>query len=538
MTDTPLGSVETDDTVSTLPPATSARTVGLGAIWNMAAYLLPQILTLALSVIIARKLGPDLQGVQSYLSFIAMTVGTIFGLGLPSAIEQAISRYLGEGRPALVRAFGFWAVRSTVIPAVLSFVTVLIVGRFAYPAYAMAWLAAAIASAMVTTHAVASQGLNGLHEFRIPSGIGVATQLIVSTVSALALLFLGIGVTELLAINAVGTVVSAVLTMRAFMRHLPREQRQSHTALSSELSTAKRAALSFAGVSGIVVLLETIVAKRSEFVFLGWLHHDRPREMAFYSVAFACATAVAAIPQALVSVAMPVVSRMIASGDHARMRAGYHQAQKLLLIVSAPAAGGVLGCGSALIFVAYGHDYAESAKLVLIACVAPIVAGPLGGLAGASLLGSGNPKAAVRAQVIAAVVTVLADIALIWPFAALGATIAASLGLIAGTWSLQSQARKELSFAPIGLDAWWNALVSAVATAVPGLVLLAVGAPDLVTLFGGALLGVVACLLVWTIIKPLSPGHLQLIGSIVSKLPPAGQRALDRVVHYEGTRRR
>ncbi|GMA20584.1 oligosaccharide flippase family protein [Arsenicicoccus piscis] len=520
--------------------SSSARTIGLGAIWNVGAYLLPQVMTLALSVLVARTLGPTEQGVQSYLMFIAMTVGTIFGLGLPSAVEQAVSRYVGEGRPALVRAFGHWAVRSTAIPAVLSFVTVWGIGQLQYTEWAYAWVAAAVAGAMVTTHAVVAQGLNGLHEFRTPSGIGVSCQL-VAAFGCVFVLLTGGGVAEFVAVQAAGMVASAVLTMSAFLRHLPRAGETGPGEVQPDrpmLREASHAALRFATISGVVVLLDTIVARRSEFVFLALFHHDRPTEIAFYSVAFAAAIAVAQVPAALVSVALPVVSRLIASGDHARVRTGYHSAQRLLLMLSAPAAGLLLGCGGALVLLAYGHEYEKSAHLLLIATIAPVLFGPIGSLASASLLGSGVPRAAVRAQLVAATVTVVADVALIWPFASYGAAVAGGLGILAGTASLMHQARRRLEVPAVGAEVWTKVVLTIVAAALPGALLtLVVGSHELVVLLVGGVGGLICVGLTWTIIRPLTGDHLAMVSAVVSRLPARGRRVLESFVSYEGRRR-
>ncbi|MCE1179137.1 MAG: polysaccharide biosynthesis C-terminal domain-containing protein [Micrococcales bacterium] len=496
--------------------SSGARAIGLGAMWNVGAYLIPQILTLILSIIVARMLGPTEQGVQSYIMFIAVTVGALLGLGLPNAVEQVISSSLGEGRPELVRYAGWMAIKISAIPAVLSGLIVLGIGRLQYSDWPVAWAFAALAAAMVTTHAVVAQGLNGLHEFRVPSAVGLACAFLAFLAIAIALP-LGGGVNAVVIATAMGMIVSATVTTLLFTRRLP-------TGALPAVPTAERVALRrkvgrFAVMSGALVVLETVVAKRSEFVFLALFHHDRADQIAYFSVAFAAATAAAQVPRALSSVTLPVVSRLIGAGNIARVRTGYHSAQRLMLLVSAPLAGLLLACGGSLVLVAYGERYLTAAHLLLITTVGPMVAGPITSLASAALLGADRASRAVRAQLVAAVVTIIADLALIPPFAAYGAAVASTLGTIVGCATALHQARATLDVPAVGARTWLHVLGSAAASALPGLALLLAGVPHLVTLIGGGLLGLVTATLYFRLAKPLRIEDRDLAAPMLMRAP-------------------
>src|SRR3954471_19128101 len=75
--------------------ATSAPSIVSGGLWTLLSRVLPQAQLLVLSIVVARYLGPDEMGRQSYIAFVALALVQAATAGLPGALSRFISELLG-----------------------------------------------------------------------------------------------------------------------------------------------------------------------------------------------------------------------------------------------------------------------------------------------------------------------------------------------------------------------------------------------------------------------------------------------------------
>src|SRR3954464_11663969 len=78
--------------------ATSAPAIVSGGLWTLLSRVLPQAQLLVLSIVVARYLGPDEMGRQSYIAFVALTLVQAATAGLPGAISRFVGELLGSRR--------------------------------------------------------------------------------------------------------------------------------------------------------------------------------------------------------------------------------------------------------------------------------------------------------------------------------------------------------------------------------------------------------------------------------------------------------
>src|SRR6478609_3416782 len=78
--------------------ATSAPAIVSGGLWTLLSRVLPQAQLLILSIVVARYLGPDEMGRQSYIAFVALACVQAATAGLPAALSRFISELLGAKR--------------------------------------------------------------------------------------------------------------------------------------------------------------------------------------------------------------------------------------------------------------------------------------------------------------------------------------------------------------------------------------------------------------------------------------------------------
>ena len=72
--------------------ATNAPAIVSGGLWTLLSRVLPQAQLLVLSIVVARYLGPDEMGRQSYIAFVALALVQAATAGLPGALEPLHQR--------------------------------------------------------------------------------------------------------------------------------------------------------------------------------------------------------------------------------------------------------------------------------------------------------------------------------------------------------------------------------------------------------------------------------------------------------------
>jgi O-antigen/teichoic acid export membrane protein len=198
----------------------------------------------------------------------------------------------------------------------------------------------------------------------------------------------------------------------------------------------------FTALLGASLVVEFVVAKRSEFVFLERFSIDR--EIAFYSVAFAAVTAAGRLPSALVQLVLPAVSTLVGAGQHGRIGTGYARAMRLVLTVSLPLAAGAVVLGPLAVRAVYGESYARAGAVLAVLAPVPLLLGPLAAISSATLNAYGRLRAPLLWGVFAVSVTLALDLLLIPNLASIGAALANNGGQIAGTLPLLVLARRHI----------------------------------------------------------------------------------------------
>jgi O-antigen/teichoic acid export membrane protein len=400
---------------------TAGTSVARGGMWNLASRSVPQLYVIVLSIAAARFLGPHDFGRQSFIAFVELSVVMLLTAGLPTSLIRYVADALGRGEPQTARGLFRWA-RLTMTTPTLAAAVILGGLGLGGAEPRLAWLSAGVAAAAGIFSRVAISFLNGLQRWRETSvvallGGGAATAL------SVAVLALGGGITGMFAVEAVGvTIMCVALTVIA-------RRREPELGPDVYLSAAvRRAALRYAGIASITVLLTFIIWRRSEFFVLD--HYSTATQIGFYSIAFAASTAPTLILQGLTSAVTPAVSTMLGAGEVQRIHAGFARALRLLLLLPLPTTAAALALGPAAVRIAYGRGFdGATTPLLIILCLMPLMA--LVNLSASLLGGLGRLGVSVGAGVIASIVDIGLSFLLIPGHGAIGAAIANSAAQVA-----------------------------------------------------------------------------------------------------------
>jgi O-antigen/teichoic acid export membrane protein len=403
--------------------ATTATSVARGGIWNTAAAVVPQLYTLAISIVAARVLGPDDMGRQSFIGFVAVVVSIIVAAGFPIAVTRHVAEQLGAGRaealPDLVR----WAWKLAAGGALTAFVGLMLaVVTGMEPT--LAWFFAAVLSAGLVLSKVPSSFLIGVQRWREVSTIGLISGF-VSTIALVSVLLAGGGISGMLAVQATITLWTLGWTTLRARRRLG-----ELTPTSVPDPEVHRRTVRYALVASIGVPITIVIWFRFEFFFLDRFSADS--EIAIYSIAFAAVNALVLIPQMLGTTIAPAFATLFGAGQNRRIRTGYSRSLRVLLLLTLPLTAGALAVGPEFLTVVYGEEYREAGRLlVIMLLLLPLI--PLYHVSASLLVGLGLQRVPLIVGAIGAVITILLDLVLISRYDAVGAALGNAGGQLVTT---------------------------------------------------------------------------------------------------------
>ena len=398
----------------------SGGTVLRGGLWHMANLVVPQFYSLVASIVAARFLGPEGMGRQSYIAFVALSMTLLLSASMWVSLVRYIGETIGRGEAGAVRGLLAWAWRIQGVAAALGGAAILAIA-LAGAEPEGAWLLAAAITTASILHAVPSAILTGLQLFKQASIVGLTTGL-AATAATIVVLDAGGGIVGMFAVELVIGLLNlawtGILARRALIGVAP---------IPTPAGPLRRQVSRYALGFSVGVVLELIVARRSELFFLERFSTDE--QIAFYSIAFAMVTAASQLPRALAMVTTPAFATLFGAGSSERIRTGYNQGLRLLLVASLPLTAAGLALAPELATIVYGSEY-EAVRGPLLILLAGFPLFGVAALANALVIGLGRLKLLIAANAAAAALDVALAISLAGPLGARGAAIANLSGQI------------------------------------------------------------------------------------------------------------
>jgi O-antigen/teichoic acid export membrane protein len=394
-----------------------------GSAWQLASLLLPQMTTVILSIAIARILGPEDFGRQSFIAFVAIATMMLLSNGLSVALTRFSAELLGRREGAAIRPLIRWVTAIQLVGAAAGGLALVAAGALGADPSA-AWELAGLRTALAMMQSVPNALLLGAQRFKQAGLIGLVTNLI-AVPSTIAVVALGGGIVGIFAVEAAVAAINlgwTTLVARGTLRGVA--PRSGEAAWRSQAPM-----LRFAALTTAETLLALIVWRRSEFFFLDAYSTDT--EIGLYSIAFAAVTALSLIPQVLASTVTPAFATLMGADQWGRIRSGYGRTLRLLTLAMLPVVAAAIALGPATIKVLYGEDYSKAGPVLLVMLVVlPLL--PPYNASTALLAGLGRAVAPVLLTVIAAVINIGLDFVLIPRWDAVGAAAAstAAQGLV------------------------------------------------------------------------------------------------------------
>jgi O-antigen/teichoic acid export membrane protein len=394
-----------------------------GGVWNTLGRVVPQLYTVATSIVVARVLGASGVGRLSYIAFIEATLIVACTLGLPVSLMRHVGETVGRRQSGELRSLMRWAWRVETGGALIGFLTMAAIGLSGAKPES-AWVFAGVACAGAILHNVPSALLIGTQRWWQATVVGLATGSVAVAAKVIAL-EVGQGIAALFLIDA----IVAVLTL-AGTSYYARRALAGLSVVEARDGELQKRATRFAAVQSIGVIVTFIVWRRTEVIFLN--HYSSNRQIALYSIPFSVVSALLLLPAAISATMTPAIATLFGAGAIERIRAGYSRSMRLIVTLTLPLTAISMAVGPALVALVYGHQFNGARPVLLILLGAfPIV--PLLYASSALLVGLGRQRVPIVVGAVAAVANILLDLALIPAYSAIGAAVANSLAQILGS---------------------------------------------------------------------------------------------------------
>jgi O-antigen/teichoic acid export membrane protein len=417
--------------VTALNQPSNTETIARNSFWFAMEFAAGALVTLFVSVAIARALGPEKLAYFVYISWlcnVGMQVGT---LGIPAAARKYMAEHLGRGHTGLARATYLLALRKQALHAVaITAGAVLLVLLAADPRYRLPALlvALSILPAMLNSVPTMANLAKEDHWANIP---GSLAGLLVYAFGGAGTLLYGWGLTGAAASFLAMRTTECILRWRTahhWLRTLP--------CVPLPPGDRKRFGV-FAGQSLGLLLLNLIVWDRSEVLFLKYFCSD-VRQLAFYSIAFSWCRSLEA-PVTILTRAADVTIMAQFGRDPGRLPGILALSFHYTGLLALPAYFALAALSNVLVPTLYGLAYEPAAPVLALAAILwipRVFSAPLGAL----LAAAENQAFLLRWGILSAAVNLGLNLACIPPWGATGAALANGMAqtfLVVG-WFLRS----------------------------------------------------------------------------------------------------
>ncbi len=331
--------------------------------------------SLALSILVARSIGPEVLGVYNFANWVLGAGMAVATSGVTFGMQQFAAERIGQGDVAGATAVLARGLRWQLgLIAVLVTLGVALTLVFSPPQFRLALTIAVASVAPAILVSVPAAGLGAAQAYRqnvLPSIVAVLTNLVASIVALAA----GWGLTGLTAALFLSRIVDVGLRYvlwRRVWQDLKRDAPGVDAPPAAPIDVPRMRR--YAWRSSLLLLLDMIVWDRSEFLVL--TRFSPLREVAFYSLSFNI------VQQAL------VLPRMFAQGfsanllvergrdPHSVVRLS-RDAMRYVFLVAAPLTLGLAAIDRAIMPLLYGSKYDEAIPVIAVVAGLAVLRGAL-----------------------------------------------------------------------------------------------------------------------------------------------------------------
>lgn len=300
-------------------------------------------------VVIARMLGPDLNGRYAFLLWLVETAVLIFNAGMPTAVNRFLSLQLGQSDSAAARNVLLFSLTICAVLSLASAGVVFVVVRDWFLTVDESPLATALALlvALQLVSGLAQSMLMGLHQFRVYA-------LAIVIVSFVLLGAQTIGAWKWGLAGAIhGALISQLFAVVMLLLAVARSS-VWHTTSKIKL-WPDPAFLFFARDAWLASLISAVVWGRAELFLLE--RFSTTQQVGYFAAGLVFSSLVVQAVNLLSGAFLPHMSRLVGTNNIVRLSADYRRLTVLIALLTFPTVCGSIALMTELIILVFGPAY-------------------------------------------------------------------------------------------------------------------------------------------------------------------------------------
>lgn len=409
--------------------ATRRPTLARSSALNFADGAISLTAALAVSVILARNLGPERFGLYALVMALVSFAYVFAQLGIPATVCRYVAELDGKGQPEIAAAVAGRGLRmglisGTAAALLVSISAVPIAAAFHQPAMRIYLLLGAVRIVPMLGVGVLRGLFGGLQEYRYLLRLTLLISPAWLGGCALAL-WTGAGVAGVL----LASLAAESLTLFALLWKAQRRIGIHGFGLPDAI---RHRLIRYNWALAALVLLNVIIWQRSELLFLGrfW----GPAQVSYYAVPFALiGRAGDLLPGAVLGVLIPSLTYAQGARDQTRFNLAFGNALRYLAILTLPLCLFSIPLAPSIIAVVYGQAFVPAAVVLQILLLSMIFS-VLGQASQSALLGAESQTWLLKTGLASAVLSIALDLILIPRWGAIGAALANTV--VQAVWAL------------------------------------------------------------------------------------------------------
>ena len=399
-----------------------------GSAGSVGVWASSTLLGLALSIILARSLGPEGYGIYAYVFACVSLLAVPAQLGLPTLVVRETSKAEATGQWGLMRGLWRWAslcaAGSSILLALVAAVCAWIfAGHFSNAKLAtLAWgLVLVPLVALGNLRGAALRGLRKVVQGQLPENVLRPAIFILLALSVLVSTSRRFTPDRAMALHVLAATISF-----AIGAWLLRRERPAAFALSPKPVFESRrwlgSALPLAFIAGM-----QLINTQTDILMLGMF--STAKNVGIYRVAVSSAQLVSFGLAAIGTVTMPHFARLYATGDMLRFQRVATASARASLLLAFPAVTFFLLFGQTILRLVFGADYSAGFVPLSILAGAQLISAGFG-MIGPLLIMAGYERETAKGIAVAAGCNVIFSLLLIPRYGINGAAIATGMTLL------------------------------------------------------------------------------------------------------------
>jgi O-antigen/teichoic acid export membrane protein len=406
------------------PQVKEPPTLVRSSLLNFADLAVTLLAAAAVSIVLARSLGPERFGVYALVGSVVSFTVTFARLGISDTLNRYIAELAGrqDRTAAALLAFqglGAGLVAAAVAAAGMALLSGPLSSFFHVSSQQYLFVIGAVTLIPQLGIAVVRAVLRGLQRWRyfVQLNLAVSPLWVIACYLTLAQ---GWGVAGILLVGLGADIIQMLVLIYWVRRELgvPRLTQRVPVSLLGRV-------FRYNVVIAALLLLNIVVWKRSELLFLG--HYSGVSQVSYYSLPFALTEQISGLlPGALLGVMLPGLTYAMGAADPERFGRFLNGSLSYLAILTIPIFLFAIPTAGGVIAFLYGSKYGHAVPVLQVLSVAMPFA-VLAQATGAALLGIERQSWLLKVGAGAAALSLLLDFALIPKYGAMGAAIAKTI---------------------------------------------------------------------------------------------------------------